>query len=826
MPGEEMEITTDFGHAGYGEDIDIDLDFAVGQPDEDLELADFDQAQEMQNFNSDTRDELMAEGDDASYGMIDADDIDHNETATAANDIEIDLGDPDENLWQQDAPHEDTFQNIAELDYAQNADVANTENVSGGEGSWLEEPVHSVNKSNEVELAQVDTSTIDATGNLPQDSTATTDGVDAQDFGVPETRGDDTALDVGDNNDDGLENTVQSVISEQQDATFNTNQQPTEEFGTYDQNSGEDHKNTQSDGGSQDNTTHEAHEAVYLQPGDEVSEAEHGQDNALEHEENLSAPAASDHASVGERNIEEHADQHDLSEQRVSEHQLGGDSYVEPTNDQESIDQASKEEDPQNNDADETHSRSDAHDPDDLENENHEEASISQEEHVSQADAPHEEHPLSIATRHEMYISYGQTDYRLFAKSEDDDPNQYFLRDMSALELSLGQFLSSLREVIADEVSPLDELVMHVDGLGLEFSESSTSDMLEEFTFGDILGLYDKLVKNDGAESAPCLYTYLMVRPNCHQRLMALLDSANSGGGLSEIAVYREATPDHNDQAGDSDVRSSYVSSQDEEGNEADHPSYSLAQGEEGEGTYEHEHSDHTGDDEYENEGENEEFERPNSPSVHTPVAETNTEDSTGQAENFEDGAEENKEESAGTNVDGNAIDGEIDYSDDELDLSSLKQDQEAHTPPQDYTHIHQKESNGLTTTEPNDSNPHTPPTNGSTDAPNSDATSVTATLTGDDKDEIDYSDDDGEEIVGDKDAPSNSGLGAPTTLKAPMDDEITWESENDDAKKDLTTAAKQTVQVSPTSGKRPRSDSDLPEGATEQHDVKRRRPS
>ncbi|OTA78346.1 hypothetical protein M434DRAFT_245291 [Hypoxylon sp. CO27-5] len=343
---------------------------------------------------------------------------------------------------------------------------------------------------------------------------------------------------------------------------------------------------------------------------------------------------------------------------------------------------------------------------------------------------------------------------------------------------------------------------------------------------------------------------------------------------------------------------------------------------EEGEDTYEHEQSDHTGDeaDGYENEEENEEFDRPNSPSAHTSIAEANTEYSTGQAENFEDGAEENKEESTGTNVDGNTADEEIDYSDDELDLSSLKQgkphlpftsyfshctqrsdcrcdacfnleferelaridatwglwrssstllrtaivtppshcylsqEQSSHnqqhysTPelcpsentlvtdsytckdqapasPQDYTHIHQKESNGLTTTGPNDSNPLTPPTNGSADAPNSDATSVTATLTGDDKDEIDYSDND-EEIVGDKDALSNSGSGAPTTLKTSIDDEITWESENEDARNDLTTTTKQTVQVSPTSGKRPRSDSDLPEGATEQHDVKRRRPS
>ncbi len=116
MPGEEMEITTDFGHPGFGDEIDIDLDFAVGQHDEDLELADFDQTQDIQNFNIDTRDELMAEVDDASYGMIGADEIEHNVVATTANDIEIDLGDTEENLWEQHTSHLESFGNADEID--------------------------------------------------------------------------------------------------------------------------------------------------------------------------------------------------------------------------------------------------------------------------------------------------------------------------------------------------------------------------------------------------------------------------------------------------------------------------------------------------------------------------------------------------------------------------------------------------------------------------------------------------------------------------------------------------------------------------------------
>src|SRR3954451_3773726 len=101
MPDEEMEMAVDFGQAGFGEDIDIDLDFPTGQPDDDMDLEDFDRLHDIQN--SDTRDELMAEGDDLSYGMVDAIELDHNISAAAANDIDIELGNAVESIWQQDS---------------------------------------------------------------------------------------------------------------------------------------------------------------------------------------------------------------------------------------------------------------------------------------------------------------------------------------------------------------------------------------------------------------------------------------------------------------------------------------------------------------------------------------------------------------------------------------------------------------------------------------------------------------------------------------------------------------------------------------------------
>ncbi|KAI0382738.1 hypothetical protein F5Y04DRAFT_42646 [Hypomontagnella monticulosa] len=909
MPGEEMEITTDFGHTGFENDSDIDLDFAVGQADEDLELADFDHAQEMQNFNSDTRDELMAEGDDASYGMIDADDIQHIDITTTANDIEIDLGDTGESLWHHGVSHGvGTFENAAEIDYADNVDIGNTntENAGSGEGSWLGTS-YTTGNPDETE-AELQATTVDTpAGNLLQDGTVHIDGIAAQDFGLPENKGNNIEIVPTDDNN-GLEVVAQTGFDGQQNTAPNDATQPTEDVTASEQDDHGVDNGVEADVlTGQPGIAYETHEDTQrLASHHDVSETgyDHG-DDAIDYEEDPSASVTSDHRSAEEHFIEEQdqADQNDLTNLQAFEHQLGGDSYAEPTNDHESVDQALGEEgDPtpatgkvgSRSPAEKSHSENQEGIDDDGEN----------GENQAPTSPAHVEHPLSIATRHEMFITYGQTDYRLFAKSDHDDPNQYFLSDMSALELPLGEFLSSLREVIADEVSPLDELVMHVDGLGLEFSQSSASDMLEEFTFGDILSLYDRLVKNDGEESpTPDLCTHLMVRPNCRQRLMALLDSASLGRGLSEMAVYRERTPAPGEQADDSESEDSYDPPQ-------------LEGGEEDYGYDENEHADGEVDEHGAEDAENDVGSY--SPSVHTPaVTGTKTDEPANEAEKSGDYIEEN----ASTNNDAATVDGPIDYSDDEdeLDLSlkqgkpsyfshldpcnqssncqcevcyelrldrlgmgwqsetwksssnstgtqqytcepsqgqggagnlatpltkqhfvvpdysvsgNLKpaanyqiQDQQPNASSENNLRKDQEQSGIVAADEHGYSNQHTPPANESADAHNSDITSASATLNGDDKDEIDYSDDDDDFTTGNND-PSFDDSGAQTASNAPIDDEITWESENEDAENELTKAPKETVQVSPSSGKRPRSESDLPEGEAERHDVKRRRPS
>lgn len=73
-----------------------------------------------------------------------------------------------------------------------------------------------------------------------------------------------------------------------------------------------------------------------------------------------------------------------------------------------------------------------------------------------------------------------------------------------------------------------------------------TSNVLDGYTFAHVVSLYDSLVQNDAGDKSvdpPELYMYLMVRPNCLQRLIALQVQADSGRGLTDVAVYREASP-------------------------------------------------------------------------------------------------------------------------------------------------------------------------------------------------------------------------------------------------------------------------------------------
>lgn len=142
-------------------------------------------------------------------------------------------------------------------------------------------------------------------------------------------------------------------------------------------------------------------------------------------------------------------------------------------------------------------------------------------------------------------VSYGTAEFYLFAESPNADPDDYFFESADVLSQPLSQFLTKVRQVIAEDLQDLDELYVKVDGLGLEFGETTTNDFLEHTTFGQALELYDRLVKlDDDSSEVPELYIYLETKPNCLRRLTELSNNARNGKGLSEVGFYYEGTPD------------------------------------------------------------------------------------------------------------------------------------------------------------------------------------------------------------------------------------------------------------------------------------------
>lgn len=465
MPEEDMEISTDLGQPGFAEDIDIDIDFAAGQADEDLELADFDQGPELQNFNSDGRDELMGEGDDASFGMVDADDVDQDirDAVLPANDIEIDLGDEGEGegdgSWTQETgqahqgTNNDQVEHDENIDYVDHATIDDPSKAGESvQDTWPEPQTHpndigdgagtqngreDTDASNGALQPQTNVGSNENESHLPAEHQAQ-EGEASGD--APQTSADPPPHEEQSNDAKGDEGQLYDLSQEGKD---------------------EYNANPVNDGAAIDSFTDEVEIQESIANGEEIAEG-------------ASADPVDDHFE-----LEDHVDTepHDQAE----EYDDGNIPTPGPgdVDKQEDFTEQEAENDPQDNSytGSPPHATADIEDESakDLdENKGQEAERFAGLENAEDDESEHQGQDFSaLAVRHETYISYGQTDYRLFAQSEDDDPNQYFLDDKSVLNLPLGRFLSTLRDVISEEISPLDELVMHVDGLGLEFSEVS-----------------------------------------------------------------------------------------------------------------------------------------------------------------------------------------------------------------------------------------------------------------------------------------------------------------------------------------------------------------
>ncbi|KAI1281393.1 hypothetical protein F5Y07DRAFT_386734 [Xylaria sp. FL0933] len=867
MPDEEMDMAVDFGQEGFGEDIDIDLDFPAGPTDDDMELEDF----EIHNFNSDAHDELMAEGDDASYGMVDVTESDYNVLGAGANDIDIELEHTVESIWQQDSSHSVGLHPDTEIDYLDETatEKIDTEKINAGTTGWLSAATTSQNT--------------DVTGHA--------DGVPAETYAsAPQEPLEELAAEPPTSHEDPSPSaqtlqTDREAINHPTAPSLEGNEEPSDIDDLRDETVGvEPEVSDHSSPAKQDE-----HSAGQPGVGPDIAprSPDVGLQESEEHQETLHldepVPAASNPAdnSLVSQDLEQpeypgfseatNAQNHDDPSQPeetyesdgVSEHLLGDALYGDNTNDQTGDDnEAPQAGSPSSNHPDSE--PTEASRTRDIEDEQNDET-MAADAKTPATGISDRDNPIELADHYSVYVSYGETDYQLFARSDNDDPNHYFLTDRSVLDVPLAQFLISLREVISEEISPLDDLVMEIDGLGLEFSESTTPDFIGKFTFGDLVVLYDKLVKNERAEPCPPIYTFLTVKPNCTRRMMALGESANAGRGLSEVGLYREAS-----SMGDEQV----------DGVGSPDTNFSTADYNDGESgsiypQEDFEESDIVNSDEH-----------GNSTAVTAEVQLEHDSDQNGQNDELDDESE------------GNPGNGSADAAHHEHDASTSEQGicpVLFHRPPpctqdstclcdecyevmlqhlvtpmraevwpapskvittyNNSTHMSCMTNRTITkdeatseslalnvqeapessqqshqeTSEADQSKPaasKTTPTNPPADALNSENTSVTATLDGEDhdenRDEIDYNSDDDESIINGSNMQKQSPV---HDSNAPVDDEITWESEDDEAENETKGGSpRDTVQVSPVSGKRSRGDMDASDDAGDKNDYKRLR--
>ncbi|KAG6067734.1 hypothetical protein E4U16_006463 [Claviceps sp. LM84 group G4] len=136
-------------------------------------------------------------------------------------------------------------------------------------------------------------------------------------------------------------------------------------------------------------------------------------------------------------------------------------------------------------------------------------------------------------------VQYNGDEFPCFSANSDG-----FFSHLSLLDESMQTVLESFREEIANELLAADELVFQVDELGLEFAESSSPDLLANFTLRQVTEIFDVLVKNQDPDDTRPLYTYLFTRPSTSKRFDFLMESAAEGMGLDQVNhIYEPPMP-------------------------------------------------------------------------------------------------------------------------------------------------------------------------------------------------------------------------------------------------------------------------------------------
>lgn len=166
----------------------------------------------------------------------------------------------------------------------------------------------------------------------------------------------------------------------------------------------------------------------------------------------------------------------------------------------------------------------------------------------SHTDVAHDDPLLT----HPVVVVYRDLEFSLFPLSGEKSnlPETCFLPDRSHLGSPLNKLVAALRDVLGEEFTPSEELVLNFTALGVEFEEEN--NQMNNFTLYDLLGLFAKLLAQDGVEEAHPLHISLTSRKKYIPKLEMIHSHIVGGGGLASwrhILASTHGQPPANTQA-------------------------------------------------------------------------------------------------------------------------------------------------------------------------------------------------------------------------------------------------------------------------------------
>ena len=168
---------------------------------------------------------------------------------------------------------------------------------------------------------------------------------------------------------------------------------------------------------------------------------------------------------------------------------------------------------------------------------------------------------------HPVVIVYQDTEISLFPPIDQDEQHSttYLLQDEQVAGESIKKLLEACRSILGDSITDHDELLINIDGLGLDISEVSlsytsglvfltdvpkfTTD-ISNITLLQLIDVHINLHHNDGLENPPPLYMNLTTKTTFLHRFESLQNAIMEGKGFSQLRTSEVYYDEHHAEAG------------------------------------------------------------------------------------------------------------------------------------------------------------------------------------------------------------------------------------------------------------------------------------